>query len=407
MIKKEQLKLIGEHFVLSTTTQVVNLAWNKLVDKTRNKIEDHRTRHISTVTFQEGAVFDWISLWIYNNISDCRHTTASTRWTDSPFRMDSTQVVVHTPAPNTYHIPVEYEGETYIVTAELFQNQESNKTEARTTIKLIVNAKVNGLLESIIQTAKHEFNEQLPDTPMLWTLHGFNWQRKNPLAKRDFDTVILKEGQKEDLVADIDKFYNHQDIYSSLGVPYKRGYLLYGPPGTGKTSFIKALAHKYNKDLYIGDLSGVTDKSLQNLLSTVSPGSIILFEDIDTAFSAKKRSDKEGNPLTSEESEESGGKKISTLSGLLNAIDGMNSPENVLIFMTTNHIEYLDPALIRDGRIDYKLKLDYTDKYQTEKLYDLAFPEGSPEEKESFVTEHAGKSPAEVVGNLLKLYERK
>jgi mitochondrial chaperone BCS1 len=46
-----------------------------------------------------------------------------------------------------------------------------------------------------------------------------------------------------------------------------------------------------------------------------------------------------------------------TLSGLLNVLDGFYAPSNVLFVMTTNHIEVLDEALLRPGRIDYRLYL--------------------------------------------------
>ena len=43
-----------------------------------------------------------------------------------------------------------------------------------------------------------------------------------------------------------------------------------------------------------------------------------------------------------------------TLSGLLNAIDGVTSSEGRIVFMTTNYVDKLDPALIRPGRVDYR-----------------------------------------------------
>ena len=50
-----------------------------------------------------------------------------------------------------------------------------------------------------------------------------------------------------------------------------------------------------------------------------------------------------------------------SLSGLLNALDGVASQEGRILIMTTNHIEKLDSALIRPGRIDLRLELNYAD----------------------------------------------
>jgi mitochondrial chaperone BCS1 len=72
--------------------------------------------------------------------------------------------------------------------------------------------------------------------------------------------------------------------------------------------------------------------------------SIVLLEDIDAAF-----------PNREESGEVQGIQHSSdvTFSGLLNVLDGVAASEERLIFMTTNHIERLDPALIRPGRVDY------------------------------------------------------
>lgn len=58
-----------------------------------------------------------------------------------------------------------------------------------------------------------------------------------------------------------------------------------------------------------------------------------------------------------------------TFSGLLNCLDGVSSSEERLVFMTTNHMNRLDPALIRPGRVDYVQILDNASDFQIKKLY--------------------------------------
>ena len=58
-----------------------------------------------------------------------------------------------------------------------------------------------------------------------------------------------------------------------------------------------------------------------------------------------------------------------TMSGLLNALDGVASAEERIIFMTTNYIERLDPALIRPGRVDFRQNIDYASIYQVKCLF--------------------------------------
>src|SRR5690606_7749955 len=128
-------------------------------------------------------------------------------------------------------------------------------------------------------------------------------------------------------------------------------------PGTGKSSFILALAGHLGLNLCLLSLSGLSldDQGLQNLLSCVPSRSIVLIEDIDAAFG--NSGDVTPNDLATSQSllgtRNKKDKSIGiTFSGLLNAIDGVASGEGRLLFMTTNHPERLDPALIRPGRID-------------------------------------------------------
>ena len=64
-----------------------------------------------------------------------------------------------------------------------------------------------------------------------------------------------------------------------------------------------------------------------------------------------------------------------TLSGLLNAIDGVTSTEGRIMFMTTNYVDRLDPALIRPGRVDVKTYIGYCDHSQLTKMFSKFYPE--------------------------------
>lgn len=92
-----------------------------------------------------------------------------------------------------------------------------------------------------------------------------------------------------------------------------------------------------------------------------------------------------------------------TLSGLLNVLDGFHAPENVLFMMTTNKIEALDPALLRPGRIDYKLYLGKAADSQKVELYRRFFPESTENEAMDFVVSHTADTMAEFQGLLLRL----
>lgn len=80
-----------------------------------------------------------------------------------------------------------------------------------------------------------------------------------------------------------------------------------------------------------------------------------------------------------------------TLSGLLNVLDGFHAPNGVLFVMTTNHVEKLDPALLRAGRIDYKLCLGKASDQQKVELYRRFFPDASEREARE-VVEASGRT---------------
>jgi chaperone BCS1 len=91
-----------------------------------------------------------------------------------------------------------------------------------------------------------------------------------------------------------------------------------------------------------------------------------------------------------------------TLSGLLNVLDGFSAPENVLFVMTTNHFEVLDPALLRPGRIDYRLYMGEASEQQKVELYRRFFPAASEIEALEFVETHCSAGTmAEFQGLLL------
>jgi chaperone BCS1 len=177
---------------------------------------------------------------------------------------------------------------------------------------------------------------------------------------RVLDSVILKLGEKEQPLEDIRSFRESRERYRRLGVPYHRGYLLHGPPGTGKTSLVSALGAKFGMSIYAVNLTELNDRTLKTAINSVPANSIILFEDIDCMKTGNRRpetGDRTAEAITTNVNEKTdpADRFGVTLSGLLNVLDGFHAPENVLFVLTTNKIEALDPALLRPGRIDYKI----------------------------------------------------
>ena len=190
---------------------------------------------------------------------------------------------------------------------------------------------------------------------------GWN-QFGEPRRKRGLDSVILDRGIKERILADVQDFLRSSTWYFDRGIPYRRGYLLHGPPGSGKTSFIQALAGELDYNIAMLNLSerGLTDDRLLHLLTVVPKRTLVLLEDADAAFGHRRvQTDADGYR----------GANV-TFSGLLNALDGVGSAEERLLFLTTNHVERMDAALVRPGRVDMTVRLGDATRWQVEQFWD-------------------------------------
>jgi chaperone BCS1 len=235
------------------------------------------------------------------------------------------------------------------------------------------------------------------------------WLHVDGYAPRLLESVILKPGEKDRLVRDVERFRKARRRYRQLGVPYHRGYLLYGPPGTGKTSLVSALAALFEMHIYAINLSSFNDRSLMTAMNDVPRNCVILFEDIDCMKSGQARPEvdrsagKTGANGGEDKKEVVPGMGV-TLSGLLNVLDGFSAPDSVVYVMTSNVVENLDPALLRPGRIDYKVFMGQADDRQKVELYQRFFPEAEEGSAELFVEAHRSvETMAEFQGLLLKL----
>jgi mitochondrial chaperone BCS1 len=240
-------------------------------------------------------------------------------------------------------------------------------------------------------------------------MYNDGWDYLEGYSPRLLDSVVLEPGEKEYLLQDVAQFRKSKQRYERLGVPYHRGYLLYGPPGTGKTSLVSAVAAYFGLSIYTVNLADFNDRSLMTAVNNVPRNSVLLFEDIDCMKGSQSRAAADSSNGQSGTATPSAKENVSTqsgitLSGLLNVLDGFHAPTGVLFVMTTNHVEKLDQALLRPGRIDYKLYLGKASDHQKVELYRRFFPDSSEREAREFVeASRSVETMAEFQGLLLAL----
>ncbi|KAK8717094.1 hypothetical protein V6N13_044375 [Hibiscus sabdariffa] len=241
----------------------------------------------------------------------------------------------------------------------------------------------------------------------LWSDIAF----ENPAT---FQTIAMDPKKKEEIINDLVSFSKGKEYYMKLGKPWKRGYLLYGPPGTGKSTMIAAMANFLNYDIYDLELTTVKNNTeLRKLLTETSSKSIIVIEDIDCSLDVTGERKKGGSKTKEKDEKNPVNENTSkvTLSGILNFIDGTWSAcgtGRIFVF-TTNHVNKLDPALIRRGRMDMHIELSYCSfeafKMLAKNYLDLHSHDLF--EKIGILLKETEMTPADVAENLMPKREKK
>lgn len=256
-------------------------------------------------------------------------------------------------------------------------------------------------IQELLDTCKRQDEDRSRTLTSVLRPHrrGDMWSHSSSRPSRPLDTVYLEAEQKARLLQDATEFLHplSRRFYASRGIPYRRGYLLYGEPGTGKTTISMTLAGYFGLNLCVLSLveSSMTDERLGALFAQLPRHCIVLLEDIDaagleareevakqakevkdkeeqtqpaqepTSTPATRRPNRRGRNADGSTSDQTG----ITLSGLLNALDGVASQEGRILIMTTNDPEALDKALVRPGRIDMQVYFGHLSKVNGKAMF--------------------------------------
>lgn len=343
----------------------------------------------------DDAAFVWVKEWFLD-----QEFLKRVRRIDLDTTLRSERVAL-IPAPGLHWFW--YRGRPFQVWFTRTENTKERTARRMESLTFQTIGRKQAFLKQFVDDVVRSHNKRRGVQSQLYTYND-GWEYSENYAPRALESVVLQPGDKERLVQDIERFRGSKQRYSQLGVPYHRGYLLHGPPGTGKTSLVSALAAHFGLSLYCANLTEFSDRSLMAAVSQIPRNSVLLFEDIDCMKGGQKRE----SAIGTEKQDENKGKGASnngvTLSGLLNVLDGFFAPTGVLFMMTTNRMETLDPALLRPGRIDYKLYLGKASDAQKVDLYMRFFPDASETEAREFVrTCGSSETMAEFQGLLLGL----
>ena len=212
---------------------------------------------------------------------------------------------------------------------------------------------INQLIQEVV---KYNLSLEKKENPKVFGNMFNSWRNKRNTSLRDIDNIFLPNQNKELLLSDIESFISNRDFYTQRGIPYRRSYLLYGPPGTGKSSLISAISKKLYRDIYSMNMKAFdTESDFISMLHEIRPNSILLIEDIDSNFKGRET-------LT----------KID-FSTFLNEMSGVSCRQDILVFITTNHRDELDAALVRSGRIDLAIEIGYAELNEVDAYFKYFF----------------------------------
>lgn len=171
------------------------------------------------------------------------------------------------------------------------------------------------------------------------------------------DVAGVNEAKKE--LEEIVDFLKNPKKYQKLGARSPKGVLLFGPAGTGKTLLAKAVAGESNVPFFsiagsefMEMLVGIGAARVRDLFATAKKEgpAIIFIDEVD----AIGRTRSQGAMPAHDEREQ-------TLNQILVEMDGFSPNDKVIVIAATNRGDLLDPALLRPGRFDRRIILDYPD----------------------------------------------
>lgn len=227
-----------------------------------------------------------------------------------------------------------YEGTWFKLKKELEENHDSYAFKEKTTITFYewTDKSADLYVSEAVQSKTRKLR--------VFANNTHDWDCMGPLPPRPLESVFFSG--KHDIVNHIKDFDKNEEYYSRRGMPYHTGILLHGKPGTGKTSLIKAIANECGRSLFVLNPSVLKQGGYSEVISGIDWDTrILVIEDIDVSGAAVGRDDV----------------GTTTLSDLLNALDGIFTPHGMVTIATTNHVKKLDPAIIRPGRFDMLVEM--------------------------------------------------
>jgi proteasome-associated ATPase len=266
------------------------------------------------------------------------------------------------------------------------------------------------------------------DSLLLESRSGWAYER---IPKSEVEELVLEEvpdidyadigglsGQIEQIRDAVELPFLHKDLFKEHQLRPPKGVLLYGPPGCGKTLIAKAVANSLAKKVaevtgkpdgrayflnikgpellnkYVGETERHIRLVFQRAREKASEGTpvIVFFDEMDSIFRTR------GSGVSSDV-------ENTIVPQLLSEIDGVEGLENVIVIGASNREDMIDPAILRPGRLDVKIKIERPDAEAAKDIFSKYLVTELPLHPED-VTEHGGSPEATVAAMIQRTVER-
>lgn len=251
------------------------------------------------------------------------------------------------------------------------------------------------------------------------------------VPKSEVEELVLEEvpdidydkigglGDQIELIRDaVELPYLHPDLFKEHELRPPKGILLYGPPGCGKTLIAKAVANSLAKKVaevtgqpagksyflnikgpellnkYVGETERHIRLVFQRAREKASEGTpvIVFFDEMESLFRTR------GSGVSSDV-------ENTIVPQLLAEIDGVEGLENVIVIGASNREDMIDPAILRPGRLDVKIKIERPDAEAAKDIFAKYLTPSLPIHAED-LAEHAGSRPAATHAMIQSVVER-
>ena len=233
----------------------------------------------------------------------------------------------------------------------------------------------------------------------------------------DYESIGGLRSQIESIRDAVELPYLHPEIFIEHELKPPKGVLLYGPPGCGKTMIAKAVAASLAKKVsertgeegrsyflnikgpellnkYVGETERHIRLVFQRAREKASEGTpvIVFFDEMDSLFRTR------GSGVSSDV-------ENTIVPQLLSEIDGVEGLENVLVIGASNREDMIDPAILRPGRLDVKIKIERPDAESATDIFSKYLTPGLPLHADD-LAEWSGDRQACVTGMIQRTVER-